>query len=76
MTPNFHIVPFSLTGLNLILFLESSKYIYELTANVGARIVVHDQDFKVFPDDEGSDLPPGMSTSISVQKVKHYIKVH
>ena len=62
-------MPFSLTGLNLILFLESSKYIYELTETVGARIVVHDQDFKVFPDDEGSDLHPGMSTSVGVHWV-------
>ena len=62
-------MPFSLTGLNLILFLESSKYIYELTETVGARIVVQDQDFKVFPDDEGPDLIPGKSTSIGLQRV-------
>ena len=69
MRRNFDIMLFSLTGLNLILFLESSKYIYELTETVGARIVVQDQDFKVFPYDEGSDLIPGMSTSVGLQRV-------
>ena len=60
---------FTLSGLQLIFFIESSKYIYELTESAGVRIVIHDQGEKAFPDDEGIDLDPGVSTSIGLRKV-------
>ena len=37
---------------------------------VGARVAIHDQNEKTYPDEEGIDLQPGMSTSIGVRRVK------
>ena len=36
---------------------------------VGARIVIHGQGEKAYPDDEGIDIHAGMSTSIGLRKV-------
>lgn len=59
----------SRTGIILNLFIESSEYIDDVSHFVGARIVIHDQKDKAFPDDDGIDLHPGLSTSIGLQKV-------
>lgn len=59
----------SRTGIILNLFIESSEYIDDVSHFVGARIVIHDQKDKDFPDDDGIDLHPGLSTSIGLQKV-------
>lgn len=41
----------------------------ELSHSAGARVVIHDQDGVSFPDEEGMNALPGVSTSIGVRRV-------
>ena len=59
-----------IAGLKLNLFIDSDQYIPQLSHASGARIVIHDQDELAFPDEEGINALPGISTSVGVRKVK------
>lgn len=58
-----------IAGLKLNLFIDSNQYVSELSHAAGARIVIHDQDELAFPDEEGINALPGISTSVGVRKV-------
>ena len=56
-------------GLKLNLFIESLQYVSSLSHSAGARIVIHDQKGISFPDEEGINVLPGISTSVGVRRV-------
>lgn len=58
-----------LKGLKLNLFIESSEYLGFLSHSAGARILIHSQGEMPYPDDEGINLAPGISTSIGLRRV-------
>ncbi|XP_029186299.2 amiloride-sensitive sodium channel subunit alpha-like [Acropora millepora] len=55
-------------GLKLNLFIHTDQYTPQLSHASGARIVIHDQDELPFPDEEGINAHPGISTSVGVRK--------
>ncbi|XP_073254651.1 epithelial sodium channel subunit gamma-like [Porites lutea] len=57
-------------GLKLNLFIESHEYVSQLSHAEGARIVIHDQAAIPFPDDEGMNVLPGISTSVGIRTEK------
>lgn len=60
----------SITGLKLNLFIESLQYVRELSHSAGARVAIHDQNSVSFPDEEGINVLPGISTSVGVRRVR------
>ena len=56
-------------GLALILNIEQSEYLPNITSKSGVRVVIHPQEHFPFPDDVGVDVSVGMSTSIGLKKV-------
>ena len=60
----------SITGLKLNLFIESLQYVSALSHSAGARIAIHDQNSLSFPDEEGINVLPGISTSVGVRRVR------
>lgn len=51
------------------MFVQEMEYVKEITANIGLKIVVHDQDREPFPEDEGVQLAPGFDTNIGLRMV-------
>lgn len=57
-------------GLSLSLFIEQNEYIDRLAPAAGARVVIHDFDYRPFPEDEGFSVVPGHTTAVFLRKVR------
>ncbi|KAH3701060.1 hypothetical protein DPMN_076043 [Dreissena polymorpha] len=66
MTMCMHVV----SGLTLELNIEQDDYIPALAQDAGVKIVIHERGTYPIPEDAGLSLPPGMKTSIGLDKVK------
>ena len=62
----------SLIGLSLELYIEQNEYVRELSESAGVKLIIHEQNKMIFPDDEGFYLSPGFITAIALQKVNIY----
>lgn len=56
-------------GLTLELNIEQSEYMPALAQDAGVKIVIHERGSYPIPEDAGLSLPPGMKTSIGLDKV-------
>ncbi|XP_042860296.1 degenerin-like protein unc-105 [Penaeus japonicus] len=59
------------SGLRLTLNINASNYLAMLSPEIGLRVVVHDPRVIPFPEDEGFNIPAGVSTSVSIRKKKY-----
>ena len=55
-------------GLKLALNIEQDQY-NDVADQAGVRVLVHDPDEMPFPEDDGYNLPPGVSAAIGVKLV-------
>ena len=53
----------------MILNIDQANYVKDAGETAGIRLVVHSGDRMPFPEDEGTTVSPGHSTSIGLQKV-------
>ena len=66
---------FSMTGLLLILDIDSKEYLPGLTVEEGIRVLIGDQDDSLFPVENGISIEPGVAASISIRKVSFYTNI-
>ena len=59
-----------LLGLELQLYIDQANYIPGVSDAAGIRIIVHNQTYMPFPEDDGISIMPGTRTSIALQQVK------
>ncbi|XP_067128430.1 amiloride-sensitive sodium channel subunit beta-2-like isoform X2 [Centruroides vittatus] len=59
----------SMSGLHLELNLETDEYIFDLTNNIGARLIIHPSNVKPLPENEGIAITSELETSISIEQV-------
>ena len=59
----------SITGLQLVLYMESQEYLTGITNGYGARLVIHSPNTYPFPWDEGLYISSAMETSIGLKMV-------
>ncbi|XP_077977440.1 epithelial sodium channel subunit alpha-like [Glandiceps talaboti] len=52
----------------MVLYIEQNEYISLYGQAAGLRVLIHDQNTTIFPGDEGIDVPPGMKTSLGIEK--------
>ncbi|XP_052253065.1 amiloride-sensitive sodium channel subunit gamma-like [Dreissena polymorpha] len=63
--------PGPLMGLTLELNIEQDDYIPALAQDAGVKIVIHERGTYPIPEDAGLSLPPGMKTSIGLDKTEY-----
>ncbi len=59
----------SVTGLNLVLYIEAYEYLSGFTASSGAVITIHPFKTRSFPESTGILVPPGSETNIGLKMV-------
>ncbi|XP_052259151.1 amiloride-sensitive sodium channel subunit beta-2-like [Dreissena polymorpha] len=68
LTTNY---PGPLMGLTLELNIEQGQYVPALAQDAGVKIVIHERGTYPIPEDAGLSLPPGMKTSIGLDKTEY-----
>ena len=63
-------VPCIFAGLSLELYIEQDEYIAGLSDGAGIRVVLHNNTYMPFPEDNGVSIMPGTKTSIGIRKVR------
>ena len=58
-------------GLTLELYIEHGEYIADLSPDAGVKLVVHNQSYMPFPEDDGFVIAPGTKTAIGLTLVRH-----
>ncbi|XP_068238538.1 uncharacterized protein [Palaemon carinicauda] len=59
-----------MSGIRLTLNINAKDYVSLLSPDVGARIIVHSPHLLPFPEDEGFNISPGLSVSVSISLKK------
>ena len=63
-------------GLTMELYIEQHEYIKGLADSAGLRVLVHNQTYMPFPEDDGISIAPGTKTSIGVNKVQWTVSLN
>ena len=61
---------FCVAALALELNVEQYEYVTDVFNTAGARLIVHNQGIRPFPQEEGVNVAPGYHTNIGVTRVK------
>ncbi|XP_041354351.1 amiloride-sensitive sodium channel subunit gamma-like isoform X2 [Gigantopelta aegis] len=56
-------------GLTLELYIEHGEYIADLSPDAGIKLVIHNQSYMPFPEDDGFVVAPGTKTAIGLTLV-------
>lgn len=62
--------PLPQSGIRLTLSIRARNYLTLLSPELGAKIIVHSPRHIPFPEDEGFNVSPGVSVSVSVGTVR------
>ena len=59
----------SVSGLKLVLYMETTEYLSGISNGFGARLTIHAPNTLPLPSEEGMFIPSSMETSIGMKMV-------